>query len=171
MLKSPILKLRNWNITLCTIFTPFTHQIKVRTRNTSVENDILLFEYMFDIYDIVDTYSWPPGRRATKWSVHMNDDRANVQKYDFFKKYCSIIARSCEESKPQERQFKSLYRFAIGQEHRQQCCREACQIPKRSDNYKYKSHGFEDSRDLTIRRLIGYWNGACCYQSQYPHLM
>ena len=25
---------------------------------------------------------------------------------------------------------------------------------------KHKSRGFETSRDLTIRRLIGYWNGA-----------
>ena len=31
---------------------------------------------------------------------------------------------------------------------------------------KYKSHGFETSRDLTRRRLIKYWNGA---QVSYHH--
>ena len=41
---------------------------------------------------------------------------------------------------------------------RQQCCRSACQISKWWDNSNYLSRGFESSRDLTIRRLIGYWN-------------
>ena len=36
----------------------------------------------------------------------------------------------------------------------------ACQISEWSDNFKYKSRGFETLRDLTIRRLIGYWNRA-----------
>ena len=58
---------------------------------------------------------------------------------------------------------KLSHRFEIWQAHRQQCCRCACQISERSDKYKYQSRGFETSRDLTIRRLIGYWNGA-----QYP---
>ena len=43
---------------------------------------------------------------------------------------------------------------------RQYCCRCACQISKRSDNLKYQSRGFETSRDLTIIRLFGYWDGA-----------
>ena len=43
---------------------------------------------------------------------------------------------------------------------RQHCCRGACQILKRWDNLNYQSRGFETSRDLTIRCLIGYWNGA-----------
>ena len=30
----------------------------------------------------------------------------------------------------------------------------------RSDYSKYKYRGFKTSRDLTIRRLIAYWNGA-----------
>ena len=49
------------------------------------------------------------------------------------------------------------YRSEIWQAHRQQCCRCACQISERSDHSKYKSHGFETSRGLTIRRLFGYW--------------
>ena len=36
----------------------------------------------------------------------------------------------------------------------------ACQISKRCDNLNNQSRGFNTSRDLTIRRLIGYWNVA-----------
>ena len=36
-------------------------------------------------------------------------------------------------------------------------CRCACQISYRLYNFKYKFRRFETSRDLTIRRLIGYW--------------
>ena len=43
---------------------------------------------------------------------------------------------------------------------RQHFCRCACQISKRYDNLKYQSRGFETSRDLTKRRLFGYWDGA-----------
>ena len=35
----------------------------------------------------------------------------------------------------------------------------ACQISKWCDDFNYQSRGFEISRDLTIRRLKGYWNG------------
>ena len=69
-----------------------------------------------------------------------------------------------EVSKPRDWYFQLSYRFEIWQAHRQQCCRSACQISERSDNSKYKSRGFETSRDLTIRRHFWYWNGvpACC---------
>ena len=70
-----------------------------------------------------------------------------------------LIVRSREVSKPRDWYFKS-YRFEIWQAHRQQCCRSASQISERSDYSKYKSRGFETSRDLTIRRLFGYWDGA-----------
>ena len=33
-------------------------------------------------------------------------------------------------------------------------------LKKRYDNLKYQSRGFETSRDLTKRRLLGYWDGA-----------
>ena len=39
-------------------------------------------------------------------------------------------------------------------------CRCACQISKRYDNLKDQSRGFETLRDLTKRRLFGYWDGA-----------
>ena len=71
-----------------------------------------------------------------------------------------LIVRSREVSKPRDWYFKLSYRFEIWQAHRQHCCRSACQISERSDNSKYKSRGFETSRDLTIRRLFGYWDGA-----------
>ena len=37
---------------------------------------------------------------------------------------------------------------------------QALQISKRYDNLKYQSRGFETLRDLTERRLFGYWDGA-----------
>ena len=45
------------------------------------------------------------------------------------------------------------------------CCWEACQISERSDNCKHKSCSFETSRDLTIRRLIIYWNWVLAWVS------
>ena len=71
-----------------------------------------------------------------------------------------VIVRCRDVSKPRDRQFKLSYRCEIWLARRQQCCRGACQISERSDYSKYKSRGIETSRDLTIRRLIGYWNGA-----------
>ena len=41
---------------------------------------------------------------------------------------------------------------------------------KRYDNLTYQSRGFETSRDLTVRRLFGYWDGALGvshYQLEY----
>ena len=69
-----------------------------------------------------------------------------------------LNVRSREVSKPLDRQFKLSYRCEIWQALRQQCCRGACQISQRSDYTRYKSRGIETSRDLTIRRLFGYWN-------------
>ena len=51
-------------------------------------------------------------------------------------------------------------RSDIWQAQRQQCCRCARQISKQYDDLNYQSRSFETSRDLTIRRLIGYWNSA-----------
>ena len=51
--------------------------------------------------------------------------------------------------------FKLSHRFEIWPTHRQHC-----QISERSHNSKYKSCGFETLRDLTMRRLIRYWNSA-----------
>ena len=71
-----------------------------------------------------------------------------------------LFLRSRKVSKPRDWYFKLSYRFEIWQAHRQHCCRSACQISERSDNSKYKSRGFETLRDLTERRLFGYWDGA-----------
>ena len=71
------------------------------------------------------------------------------------------IVRSCKVSKARDL-YLELYNRSdeIWQAPQQQCCWSACQISKRYDNSNYQSSGFEASRDPTIRRLIGYWNGA-----------
>ena len=74
-----------------------------------------------------------------------------------------LIARSRGVSKPRDWWFELSHRYEICQAPRQQCCRDACQILERSNNSKYQCRGFETSRDLTIRRLIRYWNGALVY--------
>ena len=71
-----------------------------------------------------------------------------------------LFVRSRKVSKPRDWYFKLPYGFEIWQAHRQHCCRSACQISERSDNSKYKSRDFEILRDLTERRLFGYWDGA-----------
>ena len=71
-----------------------------------------------------------------------------------------LIVRSREVSKPWDFYLKLFDRSEIWQAPRQHCCRCACQISKRCDNSNYQSRSFETSRDLMIRRLIGYWNGA-----------
>ena len=71
-----------------------------------------------------------------------------------------LIVRSREVSKPRDLYLELFDRSEIWQALRQHCCRCACQISKRYDNLKYQSRGFETSRDLTIRRLFGYWDGV-----------
>ena len=71
-----------------------------------------------------------------------------------------LIVRSREVSKPRDLYLELSDRSEIWQALWQHCCRCACQISKRYDNLKYQSRGFQTSRDLTIRRLFGYWNGA-----------
>ena len=55
-------------------------------------------------------------------------------------------------------------RSEIWQALRQHCCRCACQVSKRYDNSKNQSRGLETLRDLTKRRLFGYWDGAQAVQ-------
>ena len=80
-----------------------------------------------------------------------------------------LSVRSRKVSKPRDLYLELSDRYEIWQALRQQCCRCACQISKRYDNLKYQSRGFEPSRDLTKRRLFGYWDGAqvpCCFRNQ-----
>ena len=70
------------------------------------------------------------------------------------------FVRSRKVSKPRDLYLELSDRSKIWQALRQHCCRCACQISKRYDNLKYQSRGFEISRDLTKRRLFGYWDGA-----------
>ena len=71
-----------------------------------------------------------------------------------------LFVRSRKVSKPRDLDLDLSDRSEIWQALRKQCCRCACQISKRYDNLKYRSRGFETSRDLTKRRLFGYWDGA-----------
>ena len=81
-----------------------------------------------------------------------------------------LFVRSRKVSKPRDWYFKLSYRFEIWLAHRQHCCRSACQISEQSDNSKYKSRGFETLRDLTERRLFGYWDGAPAEQYTFSTL-
>ena len=71
-----------------------------------------------------------------------------------------LSVRSREVSKPRDLYLELFDRSEIWQALRQQCCRCACQIAMRYNNLKYRSRGFETLRDLTERRLFGYWDGA-----------
>ena len=70
-----------------------------------------------------------------------------------------LFVRSCKVLKPQDLYLELSDRSEIWQALRQQCCRCACQISQ-YDNLKYQSRDFETLRDLTKRRLFGYWDGA-----------
>ena len=70
---------------------------------------------------------------------------------------CSPMTRSREVSKSRDLDFECFNSSEIWQAHRQQCCRCACQILERYDNCNMKSRGFETSRDLTIKRLVAWW--------------
>ena len=71
-----------------------------------------------------------------------------------------LSLRSRKVSKPRDLYLELPDHSEIWQALRQQCCRCACQISKRYDNSKCQSRGFETLRDLTERRLFGYWDGA-----------
>ena len=71
-----------------------------------------------------------------------------------------LSLRSRKVSKPRDLYLELPDHSEIWQALRQQCYRCACQIAKRYDNSKCQSRGFETLRDLTERRLFGYWDGA-----------
>ena len=75
-----------------------------------------------------------------------------------------LFVRSRKVSKPRDLYLELSDRSEILQALGQQCCRCACYISKRYDNLKYQSRGFEILRDLTKRRLFGYWDGALVVQ-------
>ena len=79
-----------------------------------------------------------------------------------------LSVRSRKVSTPRDLYLELSDRSEIWQALRQQCCRCACQISKRYDNLNYQSRGFETLRDLTKRRLFGYWDGALLLASLVP---
>ena len=89
-------------------------------------------------------------------------------------------------SNQQDWVLECCYRFEIWQAIRQLCCRDACQISKRLENYDHRSRAL---RNLTITRLIWCdslrpeqngchfadgihnafsWMKAIVYQSKFP---
>ena len=78
-----------------------------------------------------------------------------------------LSVRSRKVSKPRDLYLELSDRSEIWRALRQHCCRCACQISKLYDNLKYQSRGFETSRDLTKRRLFGYWDGAQLVHNGY----
>ena len=66
-----------------------------------------------------------------------------------------LIVRSRKVSKPQDLYLELSNRSGIWLAPGQHC-----QISKRYENFNIRSRTFETLRDLTIRRLIGYWNGT-----------
>ena len=68
-----------------------------------------------------------------------------------------LTARSREVSKPRDWDLEFSNRSEIWIAHRQQCCRDACQMSGGCDDYNIQSRGFEASRDLAVRRLTAKW--------------
>ena len=93
--------------------------------------------------------------RLLLWPKSMEEPRAPSQ-YPKIR----LFVRSRKVSKPRDLYIELSDRSENWQALRQQCCRCACQISKRYDNLKYQCRGFETLRDLTKRRLFGYWDGA-----------
>ena len=71
-----------------------------------------------------------------------------------------LIVRSRDVSKPRDLFLELYNRSENWQAPLQYCCRCACEISKPCNDLNYQSRAFEASRNLTIKNLIGYWNGA-----------
>ena len=69
-----------------------------------------------------------------------------------------LIVTSREVSKPRDWQLKLSQCFEIWQARRQHCCGSAYQISERKYNSEYKFRGVVTLHDITIGRLIKYWN-------------
>ena len=73
----------------------------------------------------------------------------------------TICPKICCEVPKLRNLYLELYnRSPIWETHGQLCYQSTCKISKWCSNSKYKSRGFESSRVLAIRRLVGYWNRA-----------
>ena len=107
---------------------------------------------------------------SSKWhfrfSVRVHGNGCNgIQKYDNLLRELRNLGpvsisdntsffRSRYVSKAWDRVLKCSYRFDISRAHRQQCCREACQIPNWLDNFKCKFRHFARSYNYTSDRIL-----------------
>ena len=71
-----------------------------------------------------------------------------------------LIVRSRKVSEQRDLYLEMYGRSEIWQHLGSSAAEVLVKISKRCDNLNYESRGFESLRDLTIRRLIGYWNGV-----------
>ena len=134
----------SWALVTCANLWP---GYTIKTKNTTN-----LFSRDFDYKDIIPL-----------WNVFLVSQTAKqsaATRAPFQYPIRRLIVRSREVSKSQDLYLELSDRFDIGQAPRQHCCRPACQMSKRCDNLNCQSRGFETSRDLMIKRLIGYWNGS-----------
>ena len=92
-------------------------------------------------------------------TIPVPDSRSDIVKTNPLPSTSSDKTSYCKVSQPQTLYLELSDRSEIRQAPRQHRCRKACKISKRCDNLNHQSGGFETS-DITIRRLIGYWNGA-----------
>ena len=107
--------------------------------------------------------------RWLHWNIgHRDSSTRNGHLAPFQYPIRRLIVRSRKVSNEQDLYLGLSDRSKIWQAPRQHCCRGACQISKRCDDLHCQSRGFETSRDLTIRRLIGYWNGALSHIDDMP---
>ena len=97
-------------------------------------------------------------------SLNLHEQLMNISSRKFhFHSTNSLPCAIWAPSQYPDRNFKIVISLWNWQAHRQHCCRSARQISERSDSSKHKSHGFGTSRDLTIIRLIGYWDEILVY--------
>ena len=112
-----------------------------------------------------DIHSLSIFRQSTIWiatwqKLGMNTSKPKAYRAPSRYPKRRLSVRSRQVSEPRDLYLELSDRSEIWQALPQQCCRCACQISKRYDNSKYQSRGFETLRDLTKRRLFGYWDGA-----------
>ena len=89
---------------------------------------------------------WIPPPEASKWSPSSHHPTRGV-------------SYNIRYRRPSEIFIWIVWSLGIWQTHRQFCCWGACQISKWHDDVNHKSRSFEASRNLTIKPLLGYWNG------------
>ena len=131
---------------------------KAQTDSIVIKNTLILYAIKLIVYTSVNklgAYFRVICAPIRSWS-----DAIYPGRHPFKHPKRRLIVRSGEDSKSGDLYLELSDRSEIWQAFRQHCWRCACKMSKRYENLKYQSRGFDTSRDLTIRRLFGYWDGA-----------